>query len=179
MKSLSFFLLILYISGCTSSSREESLAEDIYWKYVEEYTTALKQPTPSIISSGAIFNFVYLNSKDEIIRTITVRVTNEVVHSCSMEKALKMEILSEQPERKPIFPESTEVAAYSVLGGSLHFALRANICDGGMDVHGAVNELGFVGEEIISNWFCPEIEKCAKPVHNLVVGSPVKPNKSL
>jgi hypothetical protein len=179
MKLLSFFLLILYISGCTSTSREERLAENKYWKYVEEYTTALKQPTPSIISSGAIFNFVYLNSNDEIIRTITVKLTDEVAHSCSMEKALKMEILSEQPERKPIFSESTEIAAYSVLGGSLHFALRANICDGGMDVHGTVNEFGFVGEEVVSNWFCPEIEKCSKPVHNLVIGTPVKPNKPL
>ncbi|MBB1282710.1 hypothetical protein [Pseudoalteromonas sp. SR41-1] len=179
MKLLSFFLMILFISGCANSSREERLAEEKYWEYVEEYTAALKQPTPSIISSGAIFNFVYLNSKAEIIRTVTAKLTNEKVRSCSMENALKMEILVEQPERKPIFAESTEIAAYSVLGGSFHFSLRANICDGGMDVHGTVDEFGFAGEEVISSWPCPDIEKCPEPISNLVVGAPVQPNNLL
>lgn len=179
MKLLSLFTLIIFISGCSNISEEEHLAEEKYWKYLEDYTTAIKKPTPRIINAGAVFNFAYLNSKKEIIRTITVRLTNEKVRTCSMENALKMEILSEQPDRKPIFPESTEIAAYSVLGSSFHFALRANICDGGMDVHGTVDELGFVGEEVVAGWFCPEKGSCPEPVYNFVLGTPVKPYKPL
>jgi len=149
------------------------------WEYVKDVTNAMKTPTPSTIRDGSVWNFVYLNSEKEIIRTLTVRFTNEPVKTCSAEYALKMEILSEAPNRKPAFSESSNVAAYSVLGSRFHFALEAPVCDGAMDVFGTVDEFGFVGEEVISSWPCPDTEKCPESISNLVVGAPVKPNNLL
>jgi len=179
MKLISLLTLFFFISGCTSTSDKERIAEDEYWEYVKEVTVAMKKPTPSSVEAGAIWNFIYLNSDKEIIRTLTVRLTNEEIRMCSPKSALKMEILSESVDGKPKSHVPTTIAAYSVLGSRFHFALDAMVCDGSRDVYGNVDELGFIGEESISNWFCPEIEKCPGPIYNMVVGAPVKPNKPL
>ncbi|TRX55156.1 hypothetical protein [Thalassomonas sp. M1454] len=178
MKLLNVFLSILIstvLIGCTTKHEQATVDEKKAWdEHVKKYKKHLEIPAPNIWSKDSLWSFVYVDANDEIVRRVHVRITNEPVRACVSGDWYILQILSEAPTRRPISPNTKDIAAYSIEGSNLSFMLRANVCDGGMDVLGTVSESGFVGKEDLSPWPCLDDCLTEMPAFNRVYGVPVK-----
>ena len=107
-----------------------------------QYKVWSSLPTPEIWKPNSIWNLVMLDQKGVIIKTLTVKFTDQAAETCSSGKANKIEILFENPKR---LPTNKNEPAYYLRGSALKIDLASNICDDSYDLSGQLSEFGFEG----------------------------------
>ena len=111
------------------------------WTF-NEYEEWTSEPTPEIWKSEPVWTLVLLNRKGEILRSLTVRFTDQEADSCIAGKWLKAEIIAERPERSSSFLGKP---AYYVTGSYLELDLSANLCDSYYPLRGHLTIIGLSG----------------------------------
>ncbi|MBI4915260.1 MAG: hypothetical protein HY825_05380 [Acidobacteria bacterium] len=120
-------LLTLALTACTTTSVHRDLASE---------------PTPSIWKPDATWVLVLLDDQSQVVRSLTVRFTDQAADSCISGDWRQVEILAERPARHPSF---TGKSAYMLTGAALVVELSANRCDSYYTLHGRLSETGVAG----------------------------------
>jgi hypothetical protein len=109
---------------------------------VERWT---KESTPSAWDTTSAWVFVAVNPKGQIVRSVTVRFTDEPTTSCVAGEWKKLTVLKDEPQA---LSPSQAIPGYMLEGRALTIGLTTNICDSYDEFIGELSDLGFEGRYI-------------------------------
>jgi len=133
VRTAALLLLAAILGGCASAK-------------LTEWEIAQAEPRPESWNPGSIWTLVLVDQDETIIRTLTVRFTDEIAtKSCIGGDWKKLEILTERPPRPSgLFAEPEP--AYWTEGSLMMIDLTANFCDNYTPLLGRLTAIGLTGE---------------------------------
>ena len=142
MKVLALPLLVLALAGCaTTSGSAEPADQHFAWKAQDAPPSWAALPWVFIIS----------DSNGHLLRSATLKFTDEAASTCAPGDWKKVVILGQEPQAQPSPELPPDEAAYQVEGSALTINLTSNFCDAYTEMQGQITETGFSGKYSFSD----------------------------
>ena len=141
MLKINLCLIIIFLTGCVSVEEAE------YQQYLIEYRRMISQPTPDIWERNNLWHFTLTNASNNIVSTMILEFTEEVVQACTSGDWKQIVIRQERPIARETEPSDFPSKPAYVLNGSyLTIDLNSTLCGGGHELVGEINDLGVAGD---------------------------------
>lgn len=129
MKNAFTLMVLVAAVGCASQTPSE-----------HERLTVLQ--TPASWKANSFWTIAVVDSKQRLIQSMTLRLTEGKGESCTNEDWYRAEVLAQEPAQHPQFQG---MAAYQVTGRAFVLNLTANLCDSDNELRGELSETGVSG----------------------------------
>lgn len=143
MKSLLTVIFICFLFSACSS------------KKIHPYQVWSSLETPKVFGENKLWSFVMLDKEENIKQRFILKFTDVVVDTCASGEWKKIEIVNKFPEKHIGYLDQP---AYSLKGAALTIDLASNVCDGGYELQGQIQEIGVFGEHYPVSIFGGEVQ---------------------
>lgn len=139
MNALTMSFLALALAGCATTSG--SAGRSFAWEAQEAPTLLTALP----------WVFVVSDSNGHLLRSVTIKFTDEAASTCVPGDWKKVVILGQEPQVQPGPERTPDEAAYHVDGSALTINFTSNFCDVYTGMEGQLSKTGFAGRYSVSD----------------------------
>lgn len=142
MKALALPFLVLALAACaTTSGSADSSGQDFAWQ---------SQDAPPLWTALP-WVFVVSDLNGHLLRSVTLKFTDESASTCVPGDWKKVVILGQEPQAQPSPELPPDEAAYRVEGSALVINFTSNFCDAYTAMEGQISKTGFSGKYSFSD----------------------------